>query len=189
MLDTAPLLELLKSPSKQALDDFLCSCAEEREQAGAPTAERVAALAEIFDLSAPRARELQRAGVALVGEAMYAMPAPEQLVELFPDDFHADLRSLLLRVLTHRRDGWRKEALARGGVSSMPRLQGASWQAYRKSSEKGAAPAVLLSLQLEGGAAAGAGRGDERVHVELQAEQLDILLQGLGKVKDQLAQI
>ena len=150
MLDTAPLLELLKAPSKQALDDFLCGCATDREQAGAPTSARVEELAKQFELTVPRARELQRAGVALVGEALYTNPTAEQLADLFPADFHPDLRALLLRVLGHRRDEWRAESLASGGVSALPRLQGTSWQAYRKPTANGTTtPAVLISLQVK----------------------------------------
>ena len=72
---------------------------------------------------------------------------------------------------------------------------------YRKPTPGGrgmAHPTLLLSLTTEGGApppasaatgaaAAAAPAGERTVHVEMSKEQLSSMLDGLGKIKEQLA--
>ena len=197
----SPLEALLSAPSKQAVNEFLCSCAAEREAPGVPSAERLAELASTFGLGTPEeASALQRAGAELVGKAVYAGATPEQTAALFPDGFHADLRELIVKAVQTRLPQWRAESLARGGVSSMPRLQSASWQVYRKPAPEAGGlttPAMLLSLKLDGGPAAaprapgapGGREAGEEVAVEMSKEQLETMLEGLNKVKEQLASV
>ena len=112
-MDLTPLAELLSAPSKQAVDDFLCACAQEREEPAAPTAARVAELTLLFGLTEQRAIALQRAGAALIGEVIYSAATVEQIGARFPDDFQPQLKGLILRVFEHRMDDWRCAAAAR----------------------------------------------------------------------------
>ena len=182
----AALLHLLGAPSKQAVDEFLCACAREVEQLSGPGDARLAEIATTFGVSAGEAAQLQRAGVELVTEAVYRRTTTaEQVATLFADDFHADLRTLLARVLLHRLDEWRAESLAAGGASSMPKLERTHWQAYRKPAEGGgsvAAPTLQLSL----GLGACAGSGPREVKVEMVQEQLEAMLTSMSKIKEQL---
>ncbi len=187
-----PLEALLSAPSKAVVDEFLCSCAAEREQPEAVSAARIAEISAAFGLGAAEASKLQRAGAALVGDAVYhRCGTAEQATTLFPDSFHADLRGLLARQLAKRVEEWRATSLLRGGVSSMPRLQRASTQVYRKpAAEAGGlpTPAMRLNLQLDGGPNGPLSAGRE-VSIEMSREQLETLLGSLGKVKEQLDKV
>jgi len=199
-MDLTPLAELLSAPSKQAVDDFLCACAQEREEPAAPTAARVAELASLFGLTEQRALALQRAGAALIGEAIYSAASVEQVGARFPDDFQPQLKGLILRVFEHRMDDWRAESVRAGGIAALPRLMGTSYQVYRKPAAKGTQPVLLLGLELDrtaghapAPAAAPTGGATSsqpsQLHIEMTSEQLDAMLAGLSKIKDQLAQV
>ena len=109
-LDLAPLSELLSAPSKQAVDDFFCACAREREEPAAPSAARTSELATLFGLTEPQAIAMQRAGAGLIGEATFTATTVEQVGALFPEDFQPQLKGLILRVFEHRMDDWRCDA-------------------------------------------------------------------------------
>lgn len=181
------LLHLLSAPSKQAVDEFLCACAREREQLAGPGPSRLSEIAATFGIGVVEARQLQRAGTELVGEAVYRKAAtPDLVAALFEADFHADLRSLLARILVHRFEEWQAASLAAGGISAMPKLQSASWQVYRNapaSTGGAAAPAVLLNLALGND---GLCTGSRDVKVEMGKEQLEALVASLSKVKEQV---
>ena len=185
--ERAPLLHLLNAPSKQAVDDFLCSCARERESAASPGSSRFGEIASSFAITTKDARQLQQAGAELVGDALYQAPSTlEEAATLFHDDFHSDLRTLLTRILAHRVDEWRAHSLDAGGVSTMPKLQRTAWHVYRKalpSTGSVAPPALLLDLTL------GEQQHSQHIKVEMSKEQLEAMLASLSKVKDQLEHV
>ena len=125
------------------------------------------------------------------------MPTAEELIEVFPEGFHEALRTLILRVLMHHQSEWRADSLS-SEISTMPQLQHMGWQVYRAKGDAGSEgdvqPAVLLNLQLgpapdeQGGKGGGVG-ASESVNVELSKVQLDALLDGMGKIKEQLGKV
>jgi hypothetical protein len=190
--DRAALLALLNAPSKQAVDEFLCGCARDLDgpQIAAPTSQ-ITELATTFSTSVEDAKRLQRTGMALVSAAVYADGVtkddgmPLVLQTLLGDDFHADLGALLGRVVLKRVGEWRAASLVAGGVSTMPRLEEAKWQVYRKPAAP--SPSMLLSLTLSASAGdVDASGGGRKVNVEMSKEQLEAMLQSLSKVKEQL---
>ena len=185
--DALALLSLLSAPKKSAIDEFLCSCAVEREQLSVSAA-RIAEIAATFgSLSTEDARRLQRAGAALVNEAVYIVAsAPEQVAVMLGDGFHADLGALISKVVLHRVEEWRAESLALGGVSSMPRYERCSWEVYRKPDA--ASPSMLLNLSLNNGSSS-EDAGYSNVQIEMSKEQLEAMLESLRKVKDQLEKV
>jgi hypothetical protein len=185
LADAPALLALLSAPSKSAVDEFLCCCAAEREQLRPPDAERFGQIAATFGgLSLADAKRLQKAGVELVTKLVYLRAGADGVMALLGEGFHADLAALIGKVAAHRVEAWRAESLSFGGVSSMPRLEHANWQVYRKPAA--ASPTVLLSLGLEGGASSGGARVAD---VEMSKEQLEALCLSLGKVKQQLESV
>lgn len=181
----APLEALLAAPKKSAIDEFLCSCAAEIRNP--PSWERITEISATFGVTAIEAAGLQRAGAVLVGDAVYANGSAEETAALFPDSFHADLRSLLVKVVQHRLPEWCATSLAAGGVSSMPQLQSASWLAYRVPVDEAdgpTRPALNLNLKIGKSPSGAPGR---TVNVEMSKEQVDSMLEGLNKVKEQLA--
>ncbi|KAL1505113.1 hypothetical protein AB1Y20_008872 [Prymnesium parvum] len=173
---------LLSAPSRQAVDEFLCACAAECEQPDAPTPSRLLALAGAFGLAPAEARRLHSAAVRCVRAAALSAGPQTDVDALFPDGFQPQLKALIMRVIDHRREEWRAESLRRGGISSCPRLLSSSYQVYRAPS---AQPTLLLGLDLDRSAGHSPSAGEPRVHVELSAEQLDVMLAGLAKIKDQ----
>ena len=185
--DAPALLALLSAPSKAAVDEFLCRCAAEREQLRPIGAERLGEIATTFGgLPLAEAAKLQKAGAELVNKVVYLRAGAEDVPALLGEDFHADLAALIAKVVAHRLETWRAESLALGGVSSMPRLERADWQVYRKPAA--ASPTVLLSLGLECGAD-GIDAEARVADVEMSKEQLEALCMSLGKVKQQLESV
>lgn len=202
------LLVLLEAPSKQSVDAFFCTCFAERDAVGSPDRARVAAIVEMLSLSDPeKAAPLQRAALVLIGLVLYSGASPEQTAAFFPSDFHSSLQALITKVLQFHKDEWRAESLAAGGVTTMPRLEGTSWQVYRRPTpgEHIGHPALLLDLQVRdalgstapklassggGSGTGGGGAGEQRtVQVEMTKEQLNSMLDGLSKIKEQLAMV
>ena len=71
----------------------------------------------------------------------------------------------------------------------MPQLMRSSYQLYRKPRAKRTTSAVLLNLQLDRAAepvAKMAVCAPEGLHVEMSSAQLDSMLDGLSKIKDQV---
>lgn len=192
-LDISPLGDLINAKNRQAVDTFLCACAREATLGDSqPTNTRVAEIAALFELSDQKARAMQGAGVAMIREAMYPSASREQVEALFPADFNEKLRSLILLVYEHRAEQWREESLRDGGISALPLLHGSTCQVYRKPSTKGTAPTVLVGLQLDqtgGHQLPAASDSSGNLHIELSSEQLDAMLQGLAKIKSQLASV
>ena len=86
VMSAAALLHLLKAQSKQAIDDFLCACATEREQLKGPGAARIAELAASLSITAAEATQLQRAGAELVNEAvLWRVASAEQVGSFLVD--------------------------------------------------------------------------------------------------------
>ena len=179
--NASDLLVLLQAPSKQSVDTFFSFAFSSRERT--PDASLLAEVAAQFSCTPAQAERLYRAAAALIREAMAAEVTAESAASLFPADFHADLRALIIRVVVHHLDEWRSESLASGGgLAAMPRLESTSWHVYRKPAEGGgvATPAMLLSLAAEGA---------PPTHVEMGSEQLGSLLEGLTKIKTELDKV
>uniref|UniRef100_A0A7S0Q403 COMMD9 N-terminal domain-containing protein n=1 Tax=Coccolithus braarudii TaxID=221442 RepID=A0A7S0Q403_9EUKA len=189
MSETAPLLAFLSAPSKRAVDEFCTACFGVRHDHDAAS-ELIAPAAAQFGVSKADAAALQQAVMQMIADALRAGDA-EQLASLFPDDFHADLRTLLVRVLQHHYDEWLTTSRAEG-VSSMQQLNHASWQVYHKADPRGIAalPTVLLGLDVSmPGAAPGSTGQQQLLNVEMRPEQLRSMLDGLNMIKEKLSQV
>ena len=99
--DAPALLGLLNAPSKQAVDEFMCECFASR-RAGPPDAARKSALANRFGLAPREAERMHVAATHLIGDALYRGSGANETIALFPSDFHADLRALLVKVCAPR---------------------------------------------------------------------------------------
>ena len=166
--NASDLLVLLQAPSKQSVDTFFSFAFSSRERAH--DASLLAEVAAQFSCTPAQAERLYRAAAALIREAMAAEVTAESAAALFPADFHADLRALIVRVVVHHLDEWRAESLASGGgLAAMPRLESTSWHVYRKPAEGGGVATPT--------------------HVEMGSEQLGSLLEGLTKIKTELDKV
>ncbi|XP_072032992.1 COMM domain-containing protein 9-like [Amphiura filiformis] len=109
--------------------------------------------------------------------------------KVFPDSFHKDLRTLLSRTLGASLSTWRNRSI--NSQVSLPRLVDFDWRVDIKTSSDTLArmsmPTCVLQLKVQDNATS-----TENVpavncmNVELGKETLETMLDGLGKIRDQL---
>ncbi|XP_077425264.1 COMM domain-containing protein 9 isoform X2 [Vanacampus margaritifer] len=200
------------APSKDFVKDM---CVHVVHVAPSPiwTEKAATALAVPEAQIAQLARSL-RALLALV--VFHNLSSAQQIVRLFPDGFHASLKNLLAKILLDNRsapldtptsppsamsscsddvirvlglcfrEAWRTDAV--GGQTSLPQLKAVDWRVDVVSSSDAlrrmCVPACLVHFETEDVV------GEDCVSVatvELSRESLDTMLDGLGRIRDQLA--
>ncbi|XP_077374011.1 COMM domain-containing protein 9 isoform X4 [Festucalex cinctus] len=171
---------LLKAPSKEFVKDMCVQCHGGPSQI--VTRNAAAALAVTETQAAHLCGSLRALSSHVV---FHKTSSAEQIVRLFPDGFHASLKNLLAKILLDR-EAWKTEAVA--SQTSLPQLKAVEWRVDLVSSSDAlrrmCVPACLVHFQTEDAV------GEEGVSVatvELSRESLDTMLDGLGRIRDQLA--
>ncbi|KAI1904030.1 hypothetical protein AGOR_G00001490 [Albula goreensis] len=183
----ASLQLLLKAPSKDAVRQ-LC---EDSFPSGAPDSQRLAeSAAGTLSVSAVEAQQLLRALHTLSHHILFhGLTAPEQILALFPDTFHSSLKNLITKILLEHSPTWRNEALA--SQISLPQLVDMDWRVDMKTASDSvsrmAVPTCLMHMKVQDPLASGCGDPVSTVTVELSRETLDTMLDGLGRIRDQLS--
>ncbi|KAM6969785.1 COMM domain-containing protein 9 [Aplochiton taeniatus] len=178
---------LLKAPSKDAVRQ-LCT---DSFPLGAPASRRLAeSTAETLAVSETEAKQLLGALHAVSRHVLFHnLTSPEQVLVLFPDSFHPSLKNLITKILLEQSPTWRNEALA--SQISLPRLKNMEWRVDVKTSSDSvsrmAVPTCLVNMQIEDPACSPGGESSSSVTLELSKETLDTMLDGLGRIRDQLA--
>ncbi|CAH1254979.1 COMMD9 [Branchiostoma lanceolatum] len=123
-----------------------------------------------------------------------AKSVPTQTVaqQIFPADFHQNLKSLLVGVLAEHLSQWKTQAI--NSQVSLPQLVDFDWRVDMKTSADSvshmSAATCLLQLKVQN-----VPKQVDRVppvdvvNVELSKETLDTMLDGLGKIRDQLSSV
>eukprot|EP01039_Chlorochromonas_danica_P004031 gene4033-4409_t len=117
----------------------------------------------------------------------------EDLVEFFNEegkDINPKLKQLLGQTIGSRMETW-KEASSLSRIS-LPRLQDFDWslQFQRASSEVAEMqiPTVIMSLQVESNPTLTSSMSKvETIDIEMNREALETMIDGLGKIRDQLS--
>lgn len=117
---------------------------------------------------------------------------PQDIFTLFPDGFHKNLRDLLVKIIIDNMERWQADSVT--GQVSLPKLVDFDWRVDTKTSSDCVArmsvPTCILNLQIEPRAMQVTETPQaETVNVELSKETLDTMLDGLGKIRDQLASV
>ncbi|KAG7473844.1 hypothetical protein MATL_G00100110 [Megalops atlanticus] len=178
---------LLKAPSKDAVRQFC----QDSFPSGAPESLRLAeSVAGTLCVSASEAQQLLRALHTLSHHVLfYSLSAPEQILALFPHSFHASLKNLITKILLEQSPTWRSEALT--NQVSLPQLVEMDWRVDIKtasdSMSRMAVPTCLVNMKVQDPLALGDGDSVSSVTVELSRETLDTMLDGLGRIRDQLS--
>ncbi|CAL8260187.1 unnamed protein product [Merluccius merluccius] len=168
--DWSMVLYANEAPSKEALRE-LCSQSFQR---GAPESGRLAQrAAEDLDVPFPQAQQLLQSLHSLAHHVVFhSLTRPDQIQDLFPVSFHASLKNLLTKILLELSPTWRSEVIQE---------QTFDWRVDMVTSSDSvsrmAVPSCLLHLQL----------GEDQVVVESSRETLDTMLDGLGRLRQQLA--
>ncbi|XP_061631120.1 COMM domain-containing protein 9 [Phyllopteryx taeniolatus] len=116
------------------------------------------------------------------------LSSAERVVQLFPEGFHSSLKNLLTKILLENREMWKTEAV--GSQTTLPQLTAVDWRVDVVSSSDALSrmcvPACLVHFKTEDACASDS---VSVATVELSRESLDTMLDGLGRVRDQLSAV
>ncbi|XP_007055301.2 COMM domain-containing protein 9 isoform X3 [Chelonia mydas] len=120
------------------------------------------------------------------------LSSAEEILSLFPENFHQSLKNLLTKIILENVSVWRSEA--QSSQISLPHLVDMDWRVDIKTSSDSigrmAVPTCLLQLKIQEDAAlCGDSPVISSVTVELNKETLDTMLDGLGRIRDQLSAV
>lgn len=117
----------------------------------------------------------------------YNLSSPEQILDLFPETFHSSLKNLITKILLENSPTWRTEAVSH--QISLPQLKDLDWRVDMvtgsDSISRMSVPTCLVQLKMDDPSAGG--ESVSTVTVELSRESLDTILDGLGRIRDQLS--
>ncbi|KPP57911.1 COMM domain-containing protein 9-like [Scleropages formosus] len=198
----------MAAPSKDAVRQ-LC---KDSFPSGAPESRQlIERAAATLSVSAGEAQRLLLALHTLSHHILFhSLVAPEQILALFPEAFHPSLKNLLTKILLEQRyttggmlntgltpasmcmvayPTWRSEALA--NQISLPRLLEMDWRVDMKTASDSvsrmAVPTCLVHMKVQHSQATPTLDSLSSVTVELSRETLDTMLDGLGRIRDQLS--
>ncbi|XP_074853608.1 COMM domain-containing protein 9 isoform X2 [Carettochelys insculpta] len=120
------------------------------------------------------------------------LSSAEEILSLFPENFHQSLKNLLTKIILENATSWRNEA--QSSQICLPRLVDMDWRVDIKTSSDSigrmAVPTCLLQLKIqEDPALCGDNPVVSAVTVELNKETVDTMLDGLGRIRDQLSAV
>ncbi|KAM5138463.1 COMM domain-containing protein 9 [Mantella aurantiaca] len=120
------------------------------------------------------------------------LTSAEQILSVFPGDFHQNLKNLLTKIILDNVSAWRNEAQNSG--ISLPRLVDLDWRVDIKTSSDSvtrmAVPTCLLQMKIqEDPDLCGLDPATSTLTMELSKETLDTMLDGLGRIRDQLSAV
>ncbi|XP_041052713.1 COMM domain-containing protein 9 isoform X3 [Carcharodon carcharias] len=120
------------------------------------------------------------------------LTSAEEILPLFPDDFHQNLKNLLTKIILENIAAWRSETLA--NQISLPHLIDMDWRVDIKTSSDNinrmAVPTCLLQMKIQDDInACRGGPIISTVSLELSKEKLDTMLDGLSRIRDQLSAV
>ncbi|XP_067902921.1 COMM domain-containing protein 9 [Heterodontus francisci] len=124
--------------------------------------------------------------------AFQGLTSAEEILPLFPDNFHQNLKNLLTKIILENIAAWRNEALA--NQISLPHLIDMDWRVDIKTSSDNinrmAVPTCLLQMKIQDDiSVCRDGPIISTVSLELSKEKLDTMLDGLGRIRDQLSAV
>ncbi|XP_051503159.1 COMM domain-containing protein 9-like [Myxocyprinus asiaticus] len=119
------------------------------------------------------------------------LSSPEQILSVFPESFHSNLKNLITKILLENSLSWRNEALS--SQISLPKLVDMEWRVDMKTASDSlsrmAVPTCLLQMKLDDSPCINGSPSESMVTVELSRETLDTMIDGLGRIRDQLTAV
>ncbi|XP_028307516.1 COMM domain-containing protein 9 isoform X1 [Gouania willdenowi] len=185
-VDFSILELLLKAPSKDAVRDV---CDGSHRGCNHRLTEDTATT---LNISHTEAEQLVQSLHALSHQILFKnLTSAQQVQSLFPEPFHSSLKNLLTKILLESSQTWRSEALS--DQISLPRLQSLDWRvdlvSGSESVNRMSTPTCFLTLQMEDGSQSTDLESVSTVTMELSRQTVDTMLDGLGRIRDQLSNI
>uniref|UniRef100_A0A8C6PNY6 COMM domain containing 9 n=3 Tax=Nothobranchius furzeri TaxID=105023 RepID=A0A8C6PNY6_NOTFU len=182
--DFTNLQLLLKAPTKDAVRDV---CVQSHR---GPSRQLTETTAATFSIPAAQAAQLTQSLHTLSHHVLFQnLTSPDQILAVFPEYFHSSLKNLITKILLENGPEWRSEVLSH--QVSLPQLQDLDWRVDLVSSSDSlsrvAVPTCLVQLKMEDPCPSADGDSVSTVTVELSRESLDTILDGLGRIRDQLS--
>ncbi|KAF7656764.1 hypothetical protein LDENG_00036480, partial [Lucifuga dentata] len=172
------------APSKDAVRDV---CLQSHRAPSRRLAETTASTLSIP--TAQAAQLVQSLHILSRHVLFHNLSSPEQILALFPDSFHSSLKNLITKILLEHSPTWRTEALS--NQISLPQLKELDWKVdmvtASDSVSRMAVPTCLVQLKMEDSCTSTGSESVSTVTVELSRESLDTILDGLGRIRDQLS--
>ncbi|KAM8968826.1 COMM domain-containing protein 9 [Sarcophilus harrisii] len=189
-VDFAALQSLLKASSKDVVRQL---CQESFSSSALGSKKLLDITCSSLSVTQEEADQLIRALHRLTRLAAYQdLSTGEEILALFPENFHQNLKNLLTKIIMEHVPAWRKEAQA--NQISLPRLVDLDWRVDVKmasdSITRMAVPTCLLQMKIQEDASlCGDKPAISAVTMELSKETLDTMLDGLGRIRDQLSAV
>ncbi|XP_078196978.1 COMM domain-containing protein 9 isoform X1 [Callithrix jacchus] len=190
----AALQSLLKASSKDAVRQL---CQESFSSSALGSKTLLDITCSSLSVTQEEAEELLQALHRLTRLVAFRdLSSAEAILALFPENFHQNLKNLLTKIIlehvTIAQSTWRTEAQA--NQISLPRLVDLDWRVdIRTSSDsisRMAVPTCLLQMKIqEDPSLCGDKPSISAVTMELSKETLDTMLDGLGRIRDQLSAV
>ncbi|XP_069824220.1 COMM domain-containing protein 9 [Dendropsophus ebraccatus] len=184
-------LQLLLKASSRDVVQKLCRDAFPRPALG--SIQLIDQVSSGLSVSAEEASQVIQAVHSLTHHVVYrGLISAEQILSVFPDDFHQNLKNLLIKIILENVSAWRSEA--QNTSISLPRLVDMDWRVDIKTSSDSvtrmAVPTCLLKMKIqEDPALCGLEPATSTLTMELSKETLDTMLDGLGRIRDQLSAV
>uniref|UniRef100_A0A671N848 COMM domain containing 9 n=1 Tax=Sinocyclocheilus anshuiensis TaxID=1608454 RepID=A0A671N848_9TELE len=112
------------------------------------------------------------------------LTSPEQILSLFPESFHSNLKNLITKILLKNSVTWRNEALSSQSECEIWRVD---MKTASDSLSRMAVP--TLQMKLQDTPCISGGPSESTVTMELSKETLDTMIDGLGRIRDQLSAV
>ncbi|XP_069479455.1 COMM domain-containing protein 9 [Ambystoma mexicanum] len=186
----APLQILLKAPSKDVVRQLCHDCFS---NSAIGSVKLIDSTCASLSTTPEEADQLVRALHFLTHHIVYkGLSSAEEILALFPEAFHQSLKNLLTKMILQSVSSWRQEAEA--NQISLPRLIDMDWRVDIKTSSDSisrmAVPTCLLQMKIQEDAGlCGAEPTVSALTMELSKETLDTMLDGLGRIRDQLSAV
>ncbi|XP_061750709.1 COMM domain-containing protein 9 [Nerophis ophidion] len=175
---------LLKAPSKDAVKDV---CVKSHQGLSSLLTQSTATTLAIPEA---QAAELVHSLHVLSHHVIFHnLSSPEQILHLFPESFHSSLKNLLTKILLENSATWKTQAVS--NQIFLPRLKELDWRVDMVTSSDSVSrmcvPTCLVQFKTEEPCHTEEGQPVAVATVELSRESVDTMLDGLGRIRDQLS--
>ncbi|XP_036182062.1 COMM domain-containing protein 9 [Myotis myotis] len=184
------LQSLLKASSKDVVRQL---CQESFSSSALGSKELLDITCSSLSVTQEEAEQLLQALHRLTRLAAFRdLSSAEAVLALFPANFHQNLKNLLTKIILENISTWRAEAQA--DLISLPRLVDLDWRVDIKTASDSISrmvvPTCLLQMKIkEDPRLCRDSPSVSAVTMELSKETLDTMLDGLGRIRDQLSAV
>uniref|UniRef100_UPI00398F3C89 COMM domain-containing protein 9 n=1 Tax=Pristiophorus japonicus TaxID=55135 RepID=UPI00398F3C89 len=188
--EVVPLQLLLKAPSKDVVRHLCQQCFS---SSVTNSVRLIDSAVSSLSVTPEEAKQLISSLHSFTRQVVFrGLTSPEEILPLFPENFHQNLKNLLTKIVLENVGAWRNEVLA--NQISLPHLIDMDWRVDIKTSSDNvnrmAVPTCLLQMKIQDDASVCRdGPIISTVSLELNKEKLDTMLDGLGRIRDQLSAV